>query len=175
MKNPDHADPGSSNNGHGKSGGGLPEIPEVILPVKQAPHAADLPLPRYMTDGAAGMDLRAAVAEPVLIKPGSIEIIPTGLHVAVPPGYELQIRPRSGLAGQHGIGLLNSPGTVDADYRGEIKVILINLGRDPFTVERGDRIAQMVLCPVPRVKLWPVAELPPTERGKGGFGHTGLD
>ena len=172
---PGYTRSGSSKNSNRETGGDAPDRPVVTLPVKAAPHAADLPLPRYMTEGAAGMDIRAAVTEPVVIEPGSIEIIPTGLHAAVPPGFELQIRPRSGLAGKHGIGLLKSPGTVDADYRGEIKVIMINLGRNPFTIARGDRIAQMVLCPVPRVELMPVAELPPTERGKGGFGHTGLE
>jgi len=147
----------------------------VQLPVEIMPHAAELPLPAYMTAGAAGMDLYAAVMEDVILEPGTVRLIPTGLKVAVPGGYELQIRPRSGLAARHGIGLLNSPGTVDSDYRGEIKVILINLGAAPFTVRRGDRIAQMVLCPIPRIKLVPTAALPETERGEGGFGHTGID
>ena len=147
---------------------------EIIkLPVKIAAHARDLPLPRYKTAGAAGMDLHAAVDGTLTIEPGKIRLVPVGLHAAVPRGYELQIRPRSGLAANHGIGLLNSPGTVDADYRGEIKVVLINLGTAPFTVRRGDRIAQMVLCPVARALLEPVEDLPPTERGEGGFGHTG--
>lgn len=147
----------------------------VQLPVEIMPHAAELPLPAYMTAGAAGMDLYAAVMEDVILEPGTVWLIPTGLKVAVPGGYELQIRPRSGLAARHGISLLNSPGTVDSDYRGEIKVILINLGAAPFTVRRGDRIAQMVLCPIPRIKLVPTAALPETERGEGGFGHTGID
>ncbi|MEW5785745.1 MAG: dUTP diphosphatase [Bacillota bacterium] len=147
----------------------------VLLPVKVAAHAADLPLPRYMTGGAVGLDLRAAVEQEIIIEPGSVEIVPTGLHAAVPEGFELQIRPRSGLAGKHGISLLNSPGTIDADYRGEIQVILINLGRLPFSIRRGDRIAQMVLCAVPRVELISVDELPFTDRGEGGFGHTGAD
>jgi dUTP pyrophosphatase len=146
----------------------------VELPVEIEAHARDLPLPRYMTEGAAGMDLHAAVGEPEILHPGEIRTIPTGLKVAVPEGFELQIRPRSGLAGRNGIGLLNSPGTVDADYRGEIKVILINLGREPFTVTRGDRVAQMVLCPIPRIRLVPVTALPPTRRDRGGFGHTGM-
>jgi len=133
----------------------------VQLPVEIMPHAAELPLPAYMED--------------VILEPGTVRLIPTGLKVAVPGGYELQIRPRSGLAARHGISLLNSPGTVDSDYRGEIKVILINLGAAPFTVRRGDRIAQMVLCPIPRIKLVPTAALPETERGEGGFGHTGID
>ena len=151
------------------------KVETVRLPVERLPHAAGLPLPAYMTAGAAGMDLHAAVAEEVVLEPGSVRLIPTGLKVAVPEGYELQIRPRSGLAARHGIGLLNSPGTVDSDYRGEIKVILINLGAAPFTVRRGDRIAQMVLCPIPRIELVPVPSLPETERGEGGFGHTGID
>jgi dUTP pyrophosphatase len=147
----------------------------VQLPVEIMPHAAELPLPAYMTAGAAGMDLYAAVMEDVILEPGTVRLIPTGLKVAVPGGYELQIRPRSGLAARHGISLLNSPGTVDSDYRGEIKVILINLGAAPFTVRRGDRIAQMVLCPIPRIELVMTATLPETRRGEGGFGHTGID
>lgn len=147
----------------------------VELPVEVIAGARDLPLPRYMTSGAAGMDLYAAVEDPAILLPGEIKMIPTGIKVAVPTGYELQIRPRSGLAGRNGIGLLNSPGTVDADYRGEIIAILINLGGEPFTVRRGDRIAQMVLCPIPRVKLVAVDRLPGTARGSGGFGHTGLN
>jgi dUTP pyrophosphatase len=147
----------------------------VELPVEVMAHAGGLPLPAYMTAGAAGLDLHAAVAEDVILQPGAFQMIPTGLKVAVPHGYELQIRPRSGLAARFGIGLLNSPGTVDADYRGEIKVILINLGPGPFSVRRGDRIAQMVLCPIPRVKLVPTAALQETARGEGGFGHTGID
>lgn len=146
----------------------------VELPVEVMAGARDIPLPRYMTAGAAGMDLYAAVEETTTLLPGEIKIIPTGIKAAVPAGYELQIRPRSGLAGRNGIGLLNSPGTVDADYRGEIKVILINLGGEPFTIRRGDRVAQMVLCPIPRVKLVSVGRLPDTARGSGGFGHTGL-
>lgn len=146
----------------------------VKIEVKQAGHGAGLPLPRYMTPGASGMDLYAAVEEPLTIKPGSIGLIPTGLHVAVPAGYELQIRPRSGLAVKNGIGLLNSPGTIDSDYRGEIKVIMINLGQHPFIIQRGDRIAQMVLCPVCMIAFNQVDQLPPTDRSEGGFGHTGL-
>lgn len=145
------------------------------LPVEVLDHARDLPLPRYMTKGAAGMDLYAAVPDSEIIEQGQVKMIPTGLKVAVPPGYEAQIRPRSGLAVSKGIGLLNSPGTVDSDYRGEIMAILINLGNEPFLVSRGERIAQMVISPVPRVRLVKVAELPPTDRGDGGFGHTGID
>ncbi|MCJ7806576.1 MAG: dUTP diphosphatase [Clostridia bacterium] len=145
----------------------------VKLPVKKAVHARDIPLPRYMTDGSSGMDLYAAVEGVITAMPGEVILIPTGLLVAVPNGYELQIRPRSGLAAKQGIGILNSPGTIDSDYRGEIKVILINLGKDPFEIKRTDRIAQMILCPVPRAVLEEMDELPPTGRNDGGFGHTG--
>ncbi len=145
----------------------------VRIKVKVADHARGLNLPRYETSGAAGMDLLAAVEDPVIIKPGKIQLIPTGLHAAVPEGYELQVRPRSGLALNKGIGLLNSPGTIDSDYRGEIKVIAINLGTEPYIVERASRIAQVVLSPIPRIVLEEVDELPPTQRDQGGFGHTG--
>lgn len=147
----------------------------VELPLEIMEHARGLPLPAYMTAGSAGMDLRAAVEKDVTVAPGEVEMLPTGLKVAVPPGYELQIRPRSGLAARYGMGLLNSPGTVDADYRGEIRVIMINHGKAPFKVRRGDRIAQMILCPIPRVRLVPTARLSETERGEGGFGHTGIE
>jgi len=133
----------------------------------------DIPLPRYMTEGASGMDLYAAVKGELIIAPGERELIPTGLFTAVPGGYELQIRPRSGLAIKHGVGILNAPGTIDSDYRGEIKIILINLGREPFKVKRGERIAQMVLCPVARLEFELTEQLPDTIRGEGGFGHTG--
>ncbi len=146
----------------------------VKLPIRVTEQARELPLPGYATAGSAGMDLHAAVIKPLEVEPGQVIAVPTGLHTAVPSGYELQIRPRSGLALRHGIGLLNSPGTIDADYRGEIQVILINLGTERFTVNRGDRIAQMVLCPILRIDLYPVEELPPTARGEGGMGHTGL-
>lgn len=145
----------------------------VNLPVQKAPHASDIPVPRYMTDGSSGMDLHAAVDSSIIALPGEVVLVPTGLLVAVPNGYELQIRPRSGLALNHGIGILNSPGTIDADYRGEIKVIMINLGQTPFEVKRNDRIAQMILCPVHRAIIVETDELPPTERSDGGFGHTG--
>ncbi len=145
----------------------------VNLPFKKAAHTEDIPVPRYMTDGSSGMDLCAAVTENTLIQPGEVALIPAGIMVAVPAGYELQIRPRSGLAAKKGIGILNSPGTIDSDYRGEIKVIMINLGPEPFTVHRKDRIAQMVLCPVPQAVLEEMEELPPTGRSGGGFGHTG--
>ncbi len=131
-------------------------------------------LPSYMTSHSSGMDLRAMIDREIAISPGSIELIPTGIAVAVPPGYELQIRPRSGLALNYGVTLPNTPGTVDADYRGEIKVILMNLGKETFVVRPGDRIAQMVLTPVYKVKWEIVEELPASDRGDGGFGHTGI-
>jgi dUTP pyrophosphatase len=130
-------------------------------------------LPTRMTEHAAGFDLCAAVVKPAQIRPGAIRLIPCGFAMALPQGYEAQVRPRSGLASKFGITLVNSPGTIDSDYRGEVKVPLINLGRQPFTVERGMRIAQMLILPVPKVKLVEVEELDETRRGKGGFGHTG--
>ncbi|NDY41910.1 dUTP diphosphatase [Dissulfurirhabdus thermomarina] len=150
----------------------MPAAP-VSVRVTRLPHARDLPLPRYMTAQAAGMDLAAAVEAPVRIEPGGLALVPTGIAVALPPGYEFQIRPRSGLAIRRGVTVVNAPGTIDADYRGEIKVGLVNLGPAPVEIRRGDRIAQMVLAPAPRAAWREVAELPPTERGDGGFGHTG--
>ena len=134
----------------------------------------DLGLPEYETLGSAGMDIAAALELDRIIEPGGIVVVPTALAVAVPAGYELQIRPRSGLAVRHGITVVNSPGTIDSDYRGEVKVGLINLGREPFVLRRGDRIAQMVLAPVSRIFWQRVTELDETVRGDGGFGHTGL-
>jgi dUTP pyrophosphatase len=133
----------------------------------------DLPLPRYMTPHAAGMDLFAAVESDAVINPGQRMLIPTGICIALPPGFEAQIRPRSGLAINHGISLLNAPGTIDADYRGEIKVIAANFGERPFILKRGDRIAQMVIQRVVQGEWLPVAELPASQRNDGGFGHTG--
>lgn len=130
-------------------------------------------LPQYMSDGASGLDLFALLDEPIIIEPGSWALIPTGISVGIPPGYEGQVRPRSGLALKCGVTVLNSPGTIDSDYRGEIKVILINLGRQPFRVCDGERIAQLVIQPVTRVELELAEELPPTSRQDGGFGHTG--
>lgn len=147
---------------------------EVTVEVQVLPHGEGLPLPSYQTADASGLDLHAAVGEPVSIAPGGIAIVPTGLKVAVPPGYEAQVRPRSGLALKHGITIPNSPGTVDADYRGEVCVIMLNAGSAPFTVNRGDRIAQMVIAPVVQAGLRVVAELPGTARAEGGFGHTGV-
>lgn len=135
---------------------------------------ADLPLPSYQSVSAAGMDIAAAVAAQMILVPGQIILIPTGFAVAIPTGYELQIRPRSGLAIRHGITIVNSPGTIDADYRGEVRIGLINLGSQPFTINRGDRIAQMVLAPVIRAELKVVRELDETARADGGFGHTGI-
>ena len=134
---------------------------------------ADIPLPRYATAHAAGMDVCAAVAEPVAIPPGRTALIPTGFSIAVPPGHEAQIRPRSGLALKHGIGILNSPGTIDADYRGEVKILLTNFGNEEFIVRRGDRIAQMVIARHERAEWEERNSLDETDRGAGGFGHTG--
>ncbi len=143
------------------------------IQVVRLPHAEGLPLPSYATAGAAGMDLLAAVAAPVTLAPGARALVPTGLRLAIPAGYELQVRPRSGLALKNGITLPNSPGTIDEDYRGELGVIILNAGTEPFTVERGMRIAQAVLAPVTRAAWAEVAELPETARGAGGFGSTG--
>ena len=143
--------------------------------VMRLEHGRDLPLPAYETSGAAGMDLRAAVAEdhPLVLRPGARVAVPTGLAIALPPGHEAQVRPRSGLALRHGITLLNSPGTVDADYRGEIKATLINLGEEDFIIRRGDRIAQLVIAPVEQATWREVDSLDETTRGAGGFGSTG--
>ena len=145
----------------------------VTVQVTRQPGTEDVELPAYMSEHASGMDVRAAVPEPVALAPGEIKLIPTGLHVAVPVGYEMQVRPRSGLALKHGISVVNSPGTIDSDYRGEVRIILGNLGREPFTIERGMRVAQLVIQPVIRATLEVREELPQTERGRGGFGHTG--
>jgi len=145
----------------------------VPVRLRRLPHNQDLPLPAYATDGAAGMDLLAAVAEPVVVGPGERVLIPTGVAIALPAGYELQVRPRSGLALRNGIILPNSPGTIDEDYRGEIQVIVLNTGSEPFRVERGMRIAQAVLAPVVRAAWQEVADLDVTVRNAGGFGSTG--
>lgn len=145
-----------------------------IVAVRRLPHGRDLALPAYATDGAAGLDVVAAVTDPVTLGPGQRGIIPTGIAIALPAGYEAQARPRSGLALKHGVTLVNSPGTIDEDYRGEIKMILINHGAEPFVVNRGDRIAQIVIAPVTRAALTEVDELPETARGAGGFGSTGV-
>jgi dUTP pyrophosphatase len=146
----------------------------IPIRVRRLPHSEGLPLPAYTTAGAAGMDLLAAVADPVTIEPNQRALIPTGLTIALPPGYELQIRPRSGLALRHGITLPNSPGTIDEDYRGEISVIVLNTGNEAFVVERGTRIAQAVLAPVSRAVWHEVDSLDITMRDTGGFGSTGI-
>jgi dUTP pyrophosphatase len=147
----------------------------VNVEIRQLPHAEGLPLPAYQSADAAGLDLLAAVPEnsPLVLAPGKHALVPTGLTIALPPGSEAQVRPRSGLAARHGVTVLNSPGTVDADYRGEISVILINHGEAPFTIRRGERIAQMVIAQVVRVELVVAAALSTTDRGSGGFGSTG--
>jgi len=147
----------------------------VKVEIRQLPHAEGLPLPAYQSADAAGLDLLAAVPEnsPLVLAPGKHALVPTGLTIALPSGSEAQVRPRSGLAARHGVTVLNSPGTVDADYRGEISVILINHGEAPFTIRRGERIAQMVIAQVVRVELVVAAALSTTDRGSGGFGSTG--
>jgi dUTP pyrophosphatase len=147
---------------------------KLAVSITVLPHAENLGLPSYATEHAAGMDLCAAVANDVVIEPGKRALIPTGLSIALPEGFEAQVRPRSGLALKHGITLLNSPGTIDADYRGEVGVILANLGGEPFTVTRGMRIAQMVVASYERVEWQKVSELSSTARGAGGFGSTGV-
>jgi dUTP pyrophosphatase len=144
----------------------------VTVSIMREPGCEDLRLPAYETEDAAGMDLRAAVREPLTLVPGERALVPTGIRVALPPGVEAQIRPRSGLAVKHGVTMLNTPGTIDADYRGEIRLVVINLGREPYTMHRGDRIAQMVISPVLKVQWQVLESLDPTPRGDGGFGHT---
>lgn len=141
---------------------------------KALEHAGDIAPPSYESEEAAGMDVRAAVSEPLTLKPGERRLIPTGYCMALPSGYEAQIRPRSGLAYRKGITMLNTPGTIDSDYRGELKVLAINHGNEPFTVRRGDRVAQMVIAPVYRADIETVEKLPSSERGSGGFGSTGV-
>jgi dUTP pyrophosphatase len=146
---------------------------QVEIAVSRLPHNTDVPLPAYETAQSAGMDLAAAIDAPVTLEPGARAMVPTGLAIALPAGYEAQVRPRSGLAAKNGVTVLNTPGTVDADYRGEVKVILINLGDDAFEIERGMRIAQMVIAPVTQASFAEVDTLPETARGTGGFGSTG--
>jgi dUTP pyrophosphatase len=147
----------------------------IKVEVRQLPHGEGLPLPAYQTADAAGLDLLAAVPEetPLVLASGKYAMVPTGLTIALPPGYEAQVRPRSGLAAKHGVTVLNSPGTIDADYRGEINVLLINHGEAPFSIRRGERIAQMVIAAVVQAQLVPATVLSSTERGSGGFGSTG--
>lgn len=146
----------------------------ISIAVKRLPHGEGLPLPSYSTPQSAGMDLVAALDAPLTLAPGERALVPTGLTMAIPTGYEAQIRPRSGLAAKHGITVLNTPGTIDADYRGEIRIILINLGSDPFTLRRGERVAQMIIAPVSQGALMEVNTLDTTSRGSGGFGSTGI-
>ncbi|WP_445664635.1 dUTP diphosphatase [Fodinibius sp. AD559] len=141
---------------------------------KKLPHAEDLPLPSYESEFAAGMDIRAALEKPITLQPGERQLIPSGLKMAMPQGYEAQMRPRSGLAYRNGITMLNTPGTIDADYRGELKMLTINLGDEKFTINHGDRIAQMVIAPVIQAEVDEVEILSETERGDGGFGSTGV-
>ena len=151
-----------------------PMVENLKIKVKRLDSHQVFPLPSYASKGSSGCDLRASVDTPVTLNPGEIKLIPTGLAISVPPGYEAQIRPRSGIALKHGVGMVNSPGTIDADYRGEIGIILINWGKDPFTIHSGDRIAQMVIARVCHAEIHEVDELDETERGEGGFGHSGI-
>jgi len=145
----------------------------LTVQLLRLPNAGDLPLPSYQSAHAAAMDLPAAVDSAVTLEPGAIALVPCGFAIGLPDGYEAQVRPRSGLASRHGVTVVNAPGTIDADYRGEVKVALINLGRDPFVIERGMRIAQLLVAPVSRVEWLVTSELPETTRGGGGFGSTG--
>ena len=146
----------------------------VEVEFTRKPGTEDVEVPRYMSEHASGMDVRAAVDAPVTLGPGEIKLIPTGLYVAIPPGYEIQVRPRSGLALKHGVTVVNAPGTIDSDYRGEVGIILGNIGREPFTVERGMRVAQLVMASVVQAGLVERDELTDTTRSTGGFGHTGV-
>jgi dUTP pyrophosphatase len=150
-------------------------LDRIPIQIKRLEHNPDLPLPGYETEGSSGMDIRAAVEGSVILNPGDIRLIPSGFAISIPHGYEAQVRPRSGLALKHGIGLVNSPGTIDSDYRGEVSIILINHGQDPFTIRRGDRIAQMVIKKVYRAEFMDVDVLDSTMRGEGGFGHSGVE
>lgn len=155
--------------------GTAPAPRRIRVEIVREPHAEGLPLPSVTTEGSAGVDLRAALAEPLSLGPGERRRVPTGLRIALPPGFEAQVRPRSGLALHHGILVPNAPGTIDSDYRGEIQVILMNAGQEDFELRRGDRIAQLVIAPVVRPEWVEVGDLRPSERGAGGFGHTGRD
>ena len=146
----------------------------IRIPIKRLRSGRMVLLPQYMTEGASGLDLFACIDSEVILKPGERRLIPTGVAVAIPEGFEGQVRPRSGLAVRHGIGIVNSPGTIDSDYRGEIAVLLINWGGDSFTVRDGDRIAQMIICRVSQATWQEIDELPETQRQGGGFGHTGI-
>ena len=147
---------------------------KIEIKIKK-PDNYDLPLPAYETRGSSGMDVRAWTEEDIILEPGDIKLVPTGISISIPRGYEAQIRPRSGLALKHGIGLVNSPGTIDSDYRGEIGIIMINFGREPFIIRRGDRIAQMVVARIHHALILEVDDLDSTVRGDGGFGHSGVE
>ncbi len=147
---------------------------QITMKLKRKKGCEDVPLPRYMSDGASGMDLYAAVEGDVVLNPGEVKLIPTGIHISLPPGYEAQTRPRSGLALKHGLTIVNAPGTIDSDYRGEVGIILGNMGTGPYVVRRGDRIAQLVVQKVTRVEIVEVNDLDETARNEGGFGHTGV-
>lgn len=147
---------------------------EIKIKIKRlSEEFSDVELPHYATAGSAGMDIRAAIKEDLILEPGKVELIPTNLSVEIPVGYEIQVRPRSGLAAKHSIGILNSPGTIDSDYRGEVKIILMNFGKEGFKISRGDRIAQLIVSKVYTAKIEEVKDLNPSHRGEGGFGHTG--
>ena len=147
---------------------------EIKIKVKRlSEDYLDVPLPHYATPGSAGMDIRAAIKEDVILKPGVVELIPTNISVEIPIGYEIQVRPRSGLAANHSIGILNSPGTIDSDYRGEVKIIIMNFGKEDFKISKGDRIAQLIVSKVYTAKIEEVKDLNSSHRGEGGFGHTG--
>lgn len=146
---------------------------EILVRIRKEPEFRDLPLPEYCSQGASGMDLYAAIHESILLQPGEWKLISTGVRISLPPGYEAQVRPRSGLALRHGIGILNAPGTIDSDYRGVVSVILMNFGNAPFSIHRGDRIAQLVITRVTRAQWVESTELDETERNSGGFGSTG--
>lgn len=147
---------------------------KVAIKFRRLENNRDMPLPCYESEGSSGMDIRAAVKDEVILDPGEIRMIPTGLAMSIPSGYEGQVRPRSGLALKHGIGMVNSPGTIDSDYRGEIGIILINWGQRPFKIKRGDRIAQMVIARVHQANVIEVVDLDTTQRGEDGFGHSGV-
>lgn len=151
----------------------MPQTPTLSVNLQRIPGTEDLPLPSYKTENASGMDLYAALVEPMILEPGEHAAVPTGIAISVPPGYEAQVRARSGTALNYGIGLTNGVGTVDADYRGQIYVLIINHGTQPFTIQRGERIAQLVIAPVTRIDWNVVSDLDSTDRGTGGFGHTG--
>jgi dUTP pyrophosphatase len=150
-------------------------LDRIPIQIKRLENNPDLPLPAYETEGSSGMDIRAAVEKPIVLNPGEVRLIPAGFAMSIPSGYEVQVRPRSGLALRHGIGMVNSPGTIDSDYRGEVSIILINWGHRPFTINRGDRIAQMIIGKVYRADIIDSGSLDSTRRGPGGFGHSGIE